>query len=195
MVCLSGSVCCAVELFLCQPDEVCVCSHIEAHAGCQPAPLTASICLLSSLSAAFTPPPLRHRPFVCSRFSSRGCSPPPLLSLVLHPLPLSLSPPPFIALPLSLYLCVFCQWYRRSALRPHSSLWQPQPPDERKQIPQQEPDIKWTGLFFFSCHVFCFSFLLRKRPRTHCAIYKVKHFTIKYTQNHKILSRYQGICK
>ena len=58
--------------------------------------------------------------------------------------------------------CFLSEWYRRSVPQPHSSLWQPQPPDKRKQILQQEPDInglscfRFFFCFFFPCHVFSF---------------------------------------
>lgn len=50
---LAGNACCAVEQFLCQSDEDCVCLHIQIDGECQPAPPT--VCL-PSVTAAVTPP-------------------------------------------------------------------------------------------------------------------------------------------
>lgn len=48
------------------------------------------------------------------------------------------------------YLCVFLsEWCRHSVLRTHSSPWQQQLPDKRKQIPQPDTDINGLACFFF----------------------------------------------
>ena len=96
---LEGNACCAVEQFLCQSDEDCVWLHIQTHAECQPATQTPSAALLLSLSSFH----LCHSVFRFLLLIFFF----PLLSPLLCLLPLS--PSPFIALPLSLYLCVFSQ--------------------------------------------------------------------------------------
>lgn len=111
----------------------------------------------SSLSAAVTLPLLLPSSFCSSFFfffTPVRCS---SSSLLLYPLPLALSFALHCSSSLALSLCFLSEWCRRSELRPHSSLWQPQPPDKRKQIPQQEPDI--NGLSCFSCHSLFFFFL------------------------------------
>lgn len=106
------------------------------------------ICLSLSLSVfshccchSSSSPPLSF----CFPFFVVVCLPSPIpspspassLSLALH-----------FSSSLTLSLCFPSERCWRLALRPHSSLWQLQLPDKRKQIPQQELDI--NGLRCFS---------------------------------------------
>lgn len=137
----------------CQCDADCVCVCVFTHSDSWWVPSCCSDRLplpLPSLTAAVTPPLYLCHFSLVFFFPCSCCLSFFLPSFLLCPLPLF--PLLLIALPLSLNLvCFLSEWYRRSALRPHSSLWQPQLPDNRKQIPQQEPDINGLSCFFSSC--------------------------------------------
>ena len=139
---LEGKACCAVEQFLCQSDEDCVCSHIQTPAESQAATQTLFLRLPSVLPSLF---------LLSAIVIFWSCSPVPCLSPASS---LSFALHCSSSLPLS--LCFPSEWYRRSALRPHSSLWQPQLPDKRKQIPPQQPDINGLSCIFL---VLPFSFV------------------------------------
>lgn len=102
---LEGNACCAVEQFLCHSDEDCVCLHIQTHAEYQPATQTVPLSLrLQSLPLSLI---LLSTTVILVFFFFLLLFVFPLLSLLLHQLPFS--PSLFIALPVSLYLCVFRQ--------------------------------------------------------------------------------------
>lgn len=123
---LEGSACCAVEQFLCQSDGDCVRLHIQTHAEWQPASQSLSAAQQLSLSSFY----LCHFLFPFSVVVV--CLPFPVLT----PSPTSSFYPSPCSFSLAVSLCFQSEWYRRSVLGPHSSLWQPQLPDKRKQIPQ-----------------------------------------------------------
>ena len=146
MVCLYEKACCAVEKFPCQSDEDSVCLHIETHAECQPAIHSVCVSVFTHCCCHSSSSPRCHFGFLLFCAVARRPFSFTLSLALLCPSLLFLSP---------LSLCFLSEWYRRSVPQPHSSLWQPQPPDKRKQILQQEPDINGLSCFF-SCHVFSF---------------------------------------
>lgn len=98
---LEGNACCAVEQFLCQSDEDCVCLHIHTHAECQPATQTASPSL-PSVTATATLSPLHLRHFLSFPFPCLSRRPLPFSFTRVLPLP---PRPSLLFLPCS--ICVF----------------------------------------------------------------------------------------